>query len=59
MDTHKKRATKPASDDPVREALGHPNGPSLMEMLNRQEEKKLSPEKKPKKNPDHPDIPII
>jgi len=58
MDTHKKRVTKPASDDPVREARGHPNGPSLTEMLNRQEEKKLSPEKS-KKHPGNPDIPVI
>jgi len=41
MDTSEKKITKPASEDPWREAKGHPNGPSLMEMLNGQEERKL------------------
>jgi|GEM_PF-1119329 len=59
MNTTKKRITKPASDDPVREALGHPSGPSLEEMLSGQEEKKLEPGKNSKKTPDNPDIPII
>jgi hypothetical protein len=59
MNTSKKKITKPASDDPVKEALGHPNGPSLEEMLNGQEEKKLETCKNPKKAPDNPDIPII
>ena len=48
MNTPKKRIIKPASDDPEREAKGHPSGPSLMEMLARQEDRKL-PGDKPKK----------
>ena len=59
MDTSKKKITKPASNDPVKEALGHPSGPSLEEMLSGQEEKKLETGKKSKKNPKNPDIPII
>jgi hypothetical protein len=59
MNTDKEKRTKPASENPVREARGHPNGPSLTEMLNRQEEKKLSPEKNSKKPSSNPDIPII
>jgi len=59
MNTNKKKITKPASDDPVKEALGHPSGPSLEEMLSGQEEKKLKPGKNSKKAPDNPDIPII
>ncbi|HVS91297.1 MAG TPA: hypothetical protein VHE59_04645 [Mucilaginibacter sp.] len=53
----KKRVTKPASTDPVKEAVGHPDGPSLEEMLNGQEEKKL--EKKNYNGKYTPDIPII
>lgn len=59
MNTTKKRITKPASEDPVKEALGHPSGPGLEEMLNGQEEKKLERGKNSKKAPDNPDIPII
>lgn len=59
MDTHKKRITKPASDDPVKEAIGHPNGPGLEEMLGEQENKKLKPGTNSKKTPDNPDIPVI
>lgn len=57
MKTTKKRVTKPASTDPVKEAKSHPYGPSLEEMLNGQEEKKL--EKKNYKGKNTPDIPII
>ncbi len=59
MNTPKKRIIKPASDDPEREAKGHPNGPSLMEMLARQEDRKLQGDKSKKKKPEDPDIPII
>jgi hypothetical protein len=55
----KKRVTKPASDDPVREALGHPNGPGLEEMLGGREDKKLIAGKNSKKKPEEPNIPII
>jgi hypothetical protein len=57
MKTTKKRVTKPASNDPVKEAMGHPDGPGLEEMLVGQEEKKL--EKKNYKGKQSPDIPII
>ena len=50
--------TKPASDDPWREAKGHPNGPSLMEMLNRQEEIKLRGEKPARKKSEDPEHPV-
>lgn len=59
MNTNKKKITKPASEDPVKEAMGHPSGPSLEEMLSGQEEKKLESGKNSKKAPDNPDIPII
>ena len=55
----KDRKIKPASDDPVREALGHPNGPSLLEMIGGHEEQELEPGENSKKAPDNPDIPII
>ncbi len=49
---------KKASSDPVKEALGHPNGPSLQEMINRQEEKKKK--KKPENGePEGGPIPVI
>jgi hypothetical protein len=56
----KVKPIKKASNDPVREAKGHPNGPSLTEMLNGEEEKVL--EKRKNKNADEPDggpIPVI
>ena len=59
MNTDKKKITKPASEDPVREALGHPNGPGLEEMLGGQEEEKLLPGKNVKKTPEDPNIPVI
>ena len=59
MATPKKRITKPANSDPVKEALGHPSGPGLEEMLGGQEEKKLEDGTYKKKNPGKPDIPII
>lgn len=49
---------KKASSDPFKEALGHPNGPSLQEMINRQEEKKKK--KKPENGePEGGPIPVI
>ena len=57
MDTSEKKITKPASDDPWREAKGHPNGPSLMEMLNGQEERKLRGETPQKENPEDSEHP--
>ena len=51
---------KKASRNPVKEAKGHPNGPSLTEMLNGEEEKVL--EKRKNKNTNEPDggpIPVI
>ncbi|HWD90491.1 MAG TPA: hypothetical protein VG367_20335 [Mucilaginibacter sp.] len=57
MKTNKQQVTKPASKDPVKEAIGHPDGPGLEEMLAGQEEKKLG--KKNYKGKKSPDIPII
>jgi hypothetical protein len=59
MDTNKKRITKPANNDPVKEAIGHPNGPGLEEMLAGREEKKLVKGTSKRKKPDEPDIPVI
>ena len=55
----KKKMVKPASDDPDREALGHPNGPGLLEMLAGAEDEKLEPGTYKKKSPEEPNIPII
>jgi len=37
----KRRITKPASNDPMKEAKGHPDGPSLEEMVYGKEEKNV------------------
>ncbi len=58
-DNDKKKRVKPASEDPVREALGHPSGPGLLEMLAGAEEQKLVPGKNLKKPPEEPNIPVI
>lgn len=58
MNTTKNKKIKPASKDPVKEAKGHPDGPDLTEMLNGQEEKKLT-SNGTRKDTDNPDIPII
>jgi len=58
MKTNKQHVTKPASNDPVKEAISHPNGPSLEEMLVGQEEKKLEKKNYKGKKSD-PNIPII
>ena len=51
---------KKASSDPVREAREHPNGPSLTEMLNGEEEKVLEKRKDKKSGePDGGPIPVI
>lgn len=54
-----KKRVKPASEDPDREALGHPNGPGLLEMLAGREDQKLVPGKNSKKPPEKPNIPVI
>ncbi|MBS1526615.1 MAG: hypothetical protein JST19_13245 [Bacteroidetes bacterium] len=59
MKTDKKRMIKPASDDPVKEAIGHPDGPGLEEMLSGQEEKRLTGNTRKGKKPEDPHIPII
>jgi len=59
MNTNKKRIIKPASEDPIEEAMSHPNGPGLEEMLAGQEEKKLESGKNSRKKPEDPNIPII
>ena len=59
MNTHKQKETKPANNDPVKEAIGHPSGPDLEEMLGGQENKKLNTKKNARKAPEDPDIPVI
>ncbi|HEX3386181.1 MAG TPA: hypothetical protein VHS53_13370 [Mucilaginibacter sp.] len=59
MKTNKKQITKPESKDPVKEAIGHPSGPDLEEMLGGQENKKLKDGTRHKKKPDDPNIPVI
>jgi hypothetical protein len=55
----KSKPIKKASNDPVKEAMGHPSGPSLTEMICGEEDK--TPKKKIQEN-DEPDcgpIPVI
>ncbi|MBS1530929.1 MAG: hypothetical protein JSU01_11510 [Bacteroidetes bacterium] len=59
MKTTKRRVTKPASNDPVKEAIGHPDGPGLEEMLAGQEEKNLEKKNYKGKKAANPDIPVI
>jgi len=55
---HENKPIRKASPDPVKEALGHPNGPGLSEMINGQEEKKKK--KKPENGePEGGPIPVI
>ena len=55
----KKKLVKPANEDPVKEALGHPSGPGLLEMLAGAEDEKLEPGKNSKQPPEGPNIPVI
>jgi hypothetical protein len=56
----KEEIIKKANPDPVKEALGHPNGPSLFEMINGEEEKVLKKRKKPENGgPEGGPIPVI
>ena len=56
----KVKPIKKASENPVTEAKGHPDGPSLTEMLNGEEEKMLRRKKgKKKEDPPNGPIPII
>ncbi len=61
MNSTNKPAVKKANSDPVKEALGHPDGPSLEEMLNGEEEKKLKKKNQQPKSddPDGGPIPVI
>jgi hypothetical protein len=59
MNSNKKRITKPESNNPVKEAIGHPSGPDLEEMLGGVENKKLKRGTRHKKKPGDPDIPVI
>jgi len=58
-DHNKQKRIKPANEDPVKEAIGHPSGPGLLEMLGCKEDEKLEPGTHKKKSPDEPNIPII
>ncbi|HEY4195810.1 MAG TPA: hypothetical protein VGM63_09770 [Mucilaginibacter sp.] len=56
----KDKPIKKANPNPVKEAIGHPNGPSLEEMLNGKEEKTSKNKKKPESGePDGGPIPVI
>ena len=56
----KDKPIKKASKNPVTEAKGHPDGPSLTEMLNGEEEKVLKKKKGQKKDgPSGGPIPVI
>jgi hypothetical protein len=56
----KDKPIKKASKNPVTEAKGHPNGPSLTEMINGEEEKVLRRKKRVKKDdPSGGPIPVI
>jgi hypothetical protein len=56
----KDKSVKKANPNPVKEAIGHPDGPSLEEMLNGEEEKASKNKKKPESGePDGGPIPVI
>ncbi|HTK19085.1 MAG TPA: hypothetical protein VL442_06220 [Mucilaginibacter sp.] len=56
----KDKPIKKASKNPVKEAKGHPNGPSLTEMLNGEEEKMLKKKQGDiKDDPSGGPIPVI
>ncbi|MBS1519453.1 MAG: hypothetical protein JST50_00540 [Bacteroidetes bacterium] len=55
----KVKPIKKASKNPVTEAKGHPDGPSLTEMLNGEEEKMLRKKKEKKEDPPNGSIPVI
>jgi hypothetical protein len=56
----KDKPIKKASNNPITEAKGHPNGPSLTEMLNGEEEKMLRRKKgNQKEDPPNGPIPVI
>ena len=56
----KDKPVKKANSNPVKEAISHPDGPSLEEMLNGEEEKASKNKKKPKSGePDGGPIPVI
>jgi hypothetical protein len=58
--TQKDKPTKKANSNPVKEAISHPDGPGLEEMLNGEEEKALKNKKKLKSGePDGGPIPVI
>ena len=60
MNAKGKPPIKKASSDPVKEAKGHPNGPSLLEMINCEEEKVLKKKKRPEDGePEGGPIPVI
>jgi hypothetical protein len=60
MNIKDKPPIKKANPDPIKEAKGHPNGPSLQEMLNGEEEKVLKKKRKPEDGePEGGPIPVI
>jgi len=60
MNTKDKPPIKKANPNPIKEAIGHPNGPNLQEMLNGEEEKVLKKKRKPEDGePEGGPIPVI
>jgi hypothetical protein len=58
--SHKDKPIKKASLNPVKEAISHPNGPGLKEMINGEEEKAPKKKRKPENGePDAGPIPVI
>jgi len=54
------KPVKKANSNPAKEAIGHPDGPGLEEMLNGEEEKASKNKKKPESGePDSGPIPVI
>ena len=59
MKTEHKPIIKKSSKDLVKEALSHPNGPGLSEMLNGEEEKAKKNRGKESGEPEGGPIPVI
>jgi hypothetical protein len=60
MNTKDKLPIKKASSNPVKEAKGHPDGPSLPEMLSGEEQKAFKKKRKPEDGaPEGGPIPVI
>jgi hypothetical protein len=60
MNTKDKPPIKKANPNPIKEAIGHPNGPSLQEMLSGEEQDVSKKARKPENGePEGGPIPVI